>query len=203
MRACDTVDGIFKPCEYQKSPFEEILDKITSKGVAGCSEPCCMHNQFRVFTMPTHHPPVTPSNLATLRTPISTHPGYTSQHPLSMGSSTPLIPSQRPLSYQTPFNVVQKCKWGDNKENKLLHLLGYTQTSTSVKKQKPYSARKTTPEKLEVVFTAIEEAKWGLGEFLYEVFWLKNEDGDKVHRSKRHAGWFSAFCRGILGTHLQ
>ena len=155
-----------------------------------------MHNRFRVSTTPAHRPPVTPDNLATPRTPISAHPGHTSQHPLSVGSSTPLIPSQRPLSYQTPSNLAQKRKRSDNKENELPHLPGYTQTSTSVKKRKPYSARKTTPEKLEVVFTAIEEAKWGLGEFLYEVFRLKNEDGDKVHRSKRHAGMVQRFLQG-------
>jgi hypothetical protein len=50
--------------------------------------------------------------------------------------------------------------------------------------------------KLEVVFRAIEEVRWGLGEFLYEVFRLKNEDGDQVRRSKRHAGMVQRFLQG-------
>ncbi|KAF8223745.1 hypothetical protein L208DRAFT_1025305, partial [Tricholoma matsutake] len=33
-------------------------------------------------------------------------------------------------------------------------------------------------------------------EFLYEVFRLKNEDGYKVHRSKRHAGMVQCFLQG-------
>ncbi|KAF8239855.1 hypothetical protein L208DRAFT_1171970, partial [Tricholoma matsutake] len=61
---------------------------------------------------------------------------------------------------------------------------------------KPYSAWKTTPKNLEVVFMAIEEAKWGLEEFLYEVFRLKNEDRDKVHHSKQHAGMVQHFLQG-------
>ncbi|KAF8218457.1 hypothetical protein L208DRAFT_1154263, partial [Tricholoma matsutake] len=35
-----------------------------------------------------------------------------------------------------------------------------------------------------------------LGEFLYEVFQLKNEDGDKVHHSKRHARMVQRFLQG-------
>jgi hypothetical protein len=49
-----TVDGILKPCEYQKSPFKENLDKITLKGVAGCSEPCTIGSEFPLCPLTAH-----------------------------------------------------------------------------------------------------------------------------------------------------
>ncbi|KAF8235370.1 hypothetical protein L208DRAFT_1392510, partial [Tricholoma matsutake] len=54
-------------------------------------------------------------------------------------------------------------------------------------KKPKYSARRNNQHRLEDVFKAIEDANWVLGEFPYHVFQLKDDDGGKRHRSKRHA----------------
>ncbi|KAM6489591.1 hypothetical protein JOM56_014913, partial [Amanita muscaria] len=52
-------------------------------------------------------------------------------------------------------------------------------------------------QKLEDVFKAIDDANWVLGEFLYHVFRLKDEDGSKRHRSRQHAKLASSFLQGM------
>ena len=117
---------------------------------------------------------------------------------------TPLVTH---LSYHTPSNLGQKRRRNSKKENELLelfHLPTHTplESMMNSKKRKPYTPRKTPTEKLEAVFSAIEEAKWGLGDFLYHVFRLQDEDGEHIQRSKRHAGMVQRFCREMLDTHL-
>jgi len=52
-------------------------------------------------------------------------------------------------------------------------------------------------EKLDAIFKVVKDvAKWTLGEFLYHVFKLKNEDGTKFHRSSTHAATVSQFLQG-------
>ncbi|KAF8218499.1 hypothetical protein L208DRAFT_1419953, partial [Tricholoma matsutake] len=57
----------------------------------------------------------------------------------------------------------------------------------STSKKPKYSGQRNNQQKLEDVFEAIEDANRVLGEFLYHVFWLKDDDGGKRHWSKRHA----------------
>src|ERR1700683_5611433 len=55
-------------------------------------------------------------------------------------------------------------------------------------------------QKLDAMFKAVKEvAKWTLGEFLYHVFKLKNEDGTKISRSSTHAAQVSKF---LVGQHI-
>src|SRR6202050_1360211 len=52
-------------------------------------------------------------------------------------------------------------------------------------------------QKLHAIFKAVKEvAKWTLGEFLYHIFKLKNEDGTKFSRSSTHAATVSQFLEG-------
>ena len=62
------------------------------------------------------------------------------------------------------------------------------------KKQAP---RLNVGQKLDAMFKAVKEvAKWTLGEFLYHIFKLKNEDGTKISRSSTHAATVSQFLEG-------
>jgi hypothetical protein len=110
-----------------------------------------------------------------------------------VGPLTPLITH---LSYHTPSNPGQKCKWSTEKETELPESCSLTEPTTTSKKWKPYTPWKTPTKKLEAVFSAIEEAKWGLGDVLYHVFRLKDEDGDKIQHSKWHAGMVQCFLQG-------
>ena len=52
-------------------------------------------------------------------------------------------------------------------------------------------------QRLHAIFKAVKEvAKWTLGEFLYHVFKLKNEDGTKFSRSSTHVATISQFLQG-------
>jgi hypothetical protein len=113
----------------------------------------------------------------------------------------PFTPLVTHLSYHTPSNLGQKHRRNSDKENELpdlshLPTRSPPESTMNSKKRKRYTPRKTPAEKLEAVFSAIEEAKWGLGDFLYHVFGLKDEDGEKIQRSKRHAGMVQRFLQG-------
>ncbi|KAM6488943.1 hypothetical protein JOM56_015579, partial [Amanita muscaria] len=47
------------------------------------------------------------------------------------------------------------------------------------------------------VFKAIDDANWVLGEFLCHLFRLKDEDGNKRHRSRQHAKLAPSFLQGM------
>ncbi|PPQ76949.1 hypothetical protein CVT26_007946 [Gymnopilus dilepis] len=128
--------------------------------------------------------------------------GFIIQTPLQLlGSSSPLIlstsnarrpptspsssrPSKRrkenipPPPSRPPIPALQLPKHG---------------TSSS---RKPYTPRRSPADKLAVVFVALQDVNWNLGEFLYYVFLSKDEDGKDVSRSTQHSMYASHFLRG-------
>ncbi|KAM6491593.1 hypothetical protein JOM56_012985 [Amanita muscaria] len=152
-----------------------------------------MQAKFRVSTTPNACPVTPRNNLATPFSPFSS--GYRAPAPLS-----PLVCPRTPtpsLSFHASPSLTQKRKRTDDKENELPEYSDYTASVTSTSKKPKYSARRNNQQKLEDVFKAIDDANWVLGEFLYHVFRLKDEDGSKRHRSRQHAKLASSFLQGM------
>ncbi|EGO18688.1 hypothetical protein SERLADRAFT_412187 [Serpula lacrymans var. lacrymans S7.9] len=60
-----------------------------------------------------------------------------------------------------------------------------------------YSRRKTTEQKLELIFnTIINDAHWSFANLLYHAFRMNTEEGIKISRSKQHASIVSRFLGG-------
>ena len=65
----------------------------------------------------------------------------------------------------------------------------------SNKKTKKASPR-TPDEKLKVVFDQLKELHWTLGQFMYHLFRLDDEKGQRVHRKSQHAAFVQQFLKG-------
>ncbi len=65
--------------------------------------------------------------------------------------------------------------------------------SSSSKQRKP---KRTNEEKLEHMLGVLSELTWTLSEFLYMLFRIEDDQGQKVIRSRKHAGMVSRFLGG-------
>ena len=62
-----------------------------------------------------------------------------------------------------------------------------------------YGPRRISEDKLGVVFNALKEVNWSLGDFFYHLFRYQDEDGNAVHRSRQHASYINRFLNGTSG----
>ncbi|PPR02512.1 LOW QUALITY PROTEIN: hypothetical protein CVT26_011996 [Gymnopilus dilepis] len=62
--------------------------------------------------------------------------------------------------------------------------------------RKAYTPRRSPADKLAVIFAALQNVNWNLGEFLYYVFLTKDEEGKDISRSTQHSMYASHFLRG-------
>ncbi len=58
------------------------------------------------------------------------------------------------------------------------------------------SSRRSPDAKLEVIFDALKEVDWSLGDFLYYLFRVHNERGERVRRSGGHGSMVGRFLSG-------
>jgi len=73
-------------------------------------------------------------------------------------------------------------------------------SSLPVLKKSKYTARRSPEDKLEVVFKALQDVNWTLGDFLYHLFRQQDEKGNPVHRSQKHASYVHKLLSGRCGT---
>ena len=158
---------IYQSCEREKFPLQEIIGK---------HDFICLSS---ICEIPESNCPLSPfSSCYQLTAPFSLLDTFSSDSPKSCSHS------------------VRKTK-ADEKENEHPQQFNTTAGSMSTSKKPKHSVRRNNQQKLEDVFEAIEDANWVLGEFLYRVFQLKDDDGGKRHGSKRHAKLASSFLQGM------
>lgn len=63
-------------------------------------------------------------------------------------------------------------------------------------KKRKYRPRKSMPEELAGIFTALQEVDWTLGDFLYFTFQTKDRDGKDLKCSTQHAMYATNFLQG-------
>ena len=121
-------------------------------------------------------------------TPSSSHPVWmhalripTCQHYLPVtqgGPPIPLTPRKRrfaPDTNTSPLSV--------DKSNKKTRRVTYT-------------SRRTPDEKLEVILGQLKDLHWTLGKFMYYLFRLDDEKGQRIHRKPQHAACVHQFLKG-------
>jgi len=139
-------------------------------------------SRFR-FPEPSPRSPLEPypSSVLNLRTPGT---------PSSLGQPAPCFttPIQRPRT--AAATTSKKRKHDENQDPRTP-----TADARPIKKRN-YQLRRTTGEKLEIVFGSLRQVDWSLGEFLYYVFRAKDEKGEDATRTTSHAMYATNFLQG-------
>jgi hypothetical protein len=71
-----------------------------------------------------------------------------------------------------------------------------TEAPPAKRVKRTYRPRKSVPDKLVAIFTALQEVDWTLGDFLYFTFQTKDNDGKDLKRSTQHAMYATNFLQG-------
>jgi len=104
------------------------------------------------------------------------------------GAALPTTPQQTRQSLTSPSPKLKRA----NDEN--------LDFSLPVLKKSKYTARRTPEDKLEVIFKALQDVNWTLGDFLYHLFRQQDEKGQPVRRSQKHASYVHKLLSGCCGT---
>lgn len=107
---------------------------------------------------------------------------------------TPL-PSHRLGKSTTPLSTTPRLS-KRQKENELP--VPVTLSETPPPKSRSYTPRKSTADKLELVFASLHTVGWTLGEFLYFTFRTKDDNGNELSRSAQNAMYTTHFLQGHM-----
>ena len=116
------------------------------------------------------------------------HAGATNGQLSPQGAALPTTPQQTRQSLTSPSPKRKRA----NDEN--------LDSSLPVLKKSKYTARRSPEDKLEVVFKALQDVNWTLGDFLYHLFRQQDEKGNLVRRSQKHASYVHKLLSGRCGT---
>ena len=129
-----------------------------------------------------------PSQAGSLRLPDSCHCRCTCTYQPSNLPTT----GEPALSKSEVMHIARKRRQDDNKENEAAAF----DLSPPKKKPRLYAKRRSIKQKLEDIFDEINDANWGISDFLYYAFRNKDSEGNDVHRDQSHGNIVQGFLAG-------
>jgi hypothetical protein len=100
----------------------------------------------------------------------------------------------------TPCPKIRNSKCKNDLENRplsdVLPSLNSEDSEPKRKKKKTYRPRRSTADRLVLIFDAIQDVKWTLGDFLYHTFQTKDKSGLDIKRTTQHAMYTTNFLQG-------
>ncbi|KAF9232804.1 hypothetical protein BU15DRAFT_80791 [Melanogaster broomeanus] len=164
-----------------------------------------MYNPYGYYSNPNQCPstPYHPgSPFAASPYPFfSIHPAEHGRQLSTADDHLPTIPSTPRRSHNILSPVASpspKRKRASDENQVQLGLEGSVPKSKKPK-SRTYTPRRPPDIKLAVVFEALTQVDWSLGQLLYHLFRLQDEKGDNVHRSPKHAAYVHQLLNGSSG----
>ena len=159
-----------------------------------------LNSRFRLSTNDILSTPTPKPSHFLSSTPVLTPYNFiTTQYALNGPSRV----SQEQMGTPCPQNRKRK------KENQPLSDIppSLTNSEEPKRKKRAYGPRRSTADKLAIIFNAIRDVKWTLGEFLYHTFQTKDKNGLDIKRTTQHAMYATHFLQGetsySVGTILE
>ena len=150
-----------------------------------------LNSRFRLSTNDLFSPstPIPEQSYFIPSTPVLTPYNFT---------TTPYALNSPQLSQGQMVTPCPQIRNKQKKENQPLSdvLPSLTNSEEPKRKKKSYRPRRTTADKLAIIFNAIRDVNWTLGEFLYHTFQTKEKSGLDIKRTTQHAMYATHFLQG-------